>query len=270
MRALLWSGASGTGAFGYGTLLERHQLSVERLSLSMRGLGTAFDGFRMVQISDLHLEPNTDAGLLGRCVDAINALKPDLIALTGDYITSDASRVTQLMAPLSGLKATAGVVASLGNHDVWTSSRKVSLALYQHGIRLLRNSGLALTRQGESLWIAGLDSVWGGHPDVREGLRGQPKAAPCVILAHEPDYADTLATQVSSSALQLAGHTHGGQVCIPGGFPIHLPAWGRKYPKGLFQLDHLHLYVNRGLGTIGPKARFACSPEITEITLRSA
>ena len=269
-RGLLFSGVGGSGSYAYGRMIERQRIVVERLEVRLRGLGTAFDGFRIAQISDLHLEPNVDRALLIKGVDMINALKPDLIVLTGDYVTSDASRAAELTAPLAALKAPAGVVFCLGNHDVWTSANRVSTIIHQHGLTPLRNAGFALTRQNEPVWIAGLDSVWGGKPDVSRSLKGRPANAPCILLAHEPDYADTLAPQMSAGTLQLAGHTHGGQVCLPGGFPLRLPMWGRKYAKGLFRVGPMQLYVNRGLGTIGPKARFACAPEITEITLRSA
>jgi predicted MPP superfamily phosphohydrolase len=206
--------------------------------------------------------------LLLKTVGMINELKPDLIAMTGDFITSHAGRVAELTAPLADLKARAGVVASLGNHDVWTSASKVTAALKQHGIRVLENAGFALTERSDSLWIAGLDSVWGGDPDLGKALHGRPHG-PCVMLAHEPDYIDTLAS-APVNLLQLAGHTHGGQGCIPGGVPLLLPQWGKKYARGFFQVGRQSLYVNRGLGTLGPKARFACSPEITEITLTPA
>lgn len=268
-RGLLFSGISGASAFAYGSFIERRRPTVERIEVRLRGLGSAFDGFRIVQISDLHVEPNVDRDLLTRSVAIINGLKPDLITLTGDYVTHDTTRVAQLTAPLAALTAPAGVIASLGNHDIWTSPSKVSSALRQHGMTVLRNSGLALTKQQDSLWIAGLDSAWAGRPDVAKSLNGRPSSAPTVILSHEPDYVDTLSPHIPGSSLQLAGHTHGGQVCLPGGFPLLLPKWGKKYPKGLFRIGRMQLYVNRGLGTIGPKTRFACSPEITELTLRS-
>jgi len=126
-------------------MIERHRPVVERIRIPLRGLGSAFDGFRIVQISDLHLEPNFDSPLLLKTVGMINELKPDLIAMTGDFITSHAGRVAELTAPLADLKARAGVVASLGNHDVWTSASKVAAALKQHGIRVLQNAGFALT-----------------------------------------------------------------------------------------------------------------------------
>ncbi len=267
---VLWTGLTGGGgSYAYARLIERHQPVVERVQVPLRGLGSAFDGFRIVQISDLHVEPNRDPQLLSKSVQLINNLRPDLVALTGDYVTSNASHLARLTEPLASLKAKAGVVASMGNHDVWTAASRIEQTLQEHGLQLLRNRGFALTRQGESLWIAGLDSIWGGRPNIPDALRGKPARTPCIALMHEPDYADVL-SQARVNALQLSGHTHGGQVCLPLGVPLRLPSWGKKYPKGLFQVGRLSLYVNRGLGTLGPKARFACPPEITEITLSCA
>lgn len=269
VRGVFWTSvAGGSSAYAYGRMIERHRPQVERVSFAMRGLGPAFEGFRIAQISDLHLEPNLDPPLLVKTVAMINALKPDLIALTGDFVTHNARRVAELSAPLAGLRARCGVVASLGNHDVWSSSVAVTTALKNHGLRVLLNEGFDLTQQGETLWIAGLDSAWAGNADLPLALKGRPRSAPCVLLGHEPDFADEIA-QRTSNVLQLAGHTHGGQVCIPGGVPVMLPAYGKKYPRGSYRVGPNSLYVNRGLGTIGPKARFACPPEITEITLRS-
>ena len=247
-------------------MIERHHPVVERIRVPLRNLGSAFEGFRIVQISDLHVEPNLNPALLRKAVDMINGLQPDLIAITGDFITHNAKVVADLTAPLADLKSRAGVFASLGNHDVWNAPRRITEALGHHGIRVLTNSGTDLTQGHDQLWIAGIDSAWAGDIDLPSALKGRAKGGPCLLLGHEPDYADEVA-QRSSNLLQLAGHTHGGQICLPGGQPLMLPTLGKKYARGLFQVGGISLYVNRGLGTIGPKARFACSPEITEITL---
>ncbi len=260
---------TGGGAFSYGSLIERHRPVVERITIRMPGLGQAWQGFRIVQISDLHLEPMRDPVLLSGVVDTINGLKPDLVALTGDFVTHDASDIAELSAPLAALKAPAGVFACAGNHDVWTGVSKVSRPLMGHGITFLNNAGRGLVRQNETLWIAGLDSVWGGRPLIREAVKARPADAATIMLMHEPDYADTLA-MMQTSMLQLSGHTHGGQVCLPGGHPLRLPSWGRKYAKGLFQVGRMQLYVNRGIGCTDVPVRFACPPEITEITLACA
>lgn len=272
---ILASGVVGAGSYVYGRAIERHRAVVERVEVKLRGLAPVFDGWRVVQLSDLHLEPNYDPRLLTSTVAIINGLNPHVITMTGDYVTSKATTLARRSEPLADLKAQVAKVASLGNHDVWSSSALVTAALAGHGFQVLNNEGQGFTRQGETLWLAGLDSCWGGRAAVVQSLRGSPRGAPCIMLSHEPDHVDVMAPQAAMAGaggiLQLAGHTHGGQICLPGGIPLRLPKWGKKYAKGLFQINPLvQLYVNRGLGTIGPRARFACSPEITEITLRCA
>jgi predicted MPP superfamily phosphohydrolase len=270
-QAGLWTGVVGSGgSYAYARLIERKHPVIERVKIPLRALGSGFEGFRIVQISDLHVEPHVNTPLLARTVAMVNELKPDLIAITGDIITSTARRLGDLIEPLSELRARVGVFASLGNHDVWNAAKPVVAALHNHGVKVLQNAGFGLTQGRETLWIAGIDSVWAGHPDPLKALRGSPAGAPCVMLGHEPDYADTLASLSPADVLQLAGHTHGGQVCLPGGIPIHLPKYGVKYAKGHFEIGNVQLYVNRGIGTITTKARFACPPEITEMTLSAA
>ena len=256
----------GGGAYSYGRLIERKQPVVERLRIGLKGLGPAFEGFRIVQISDLHVEPHVNQPLLAKTVSMINDLKPDLVVITGDIITSNEGLAAKLTEPLADLKARVGVMASLGNHDVWNRASVVTQALKNQGIKVHRNTGQALIQQGDRLWIAGLDSVWAGSPRIAESLKGNAKDVPCVMLGHEPDYADTL-SRTAGSFLHLAGHTHGGQICWPGGFPIKLPRYGVKYARGYYEVGNVQLYVNRGIGTVMAKARFACSPEITEFTL---
>ena len=273
VRRVFQAGAAmataGGGAYGYGSQIERHRPVVERITIPLRGLGAAWQGFRIVQISDLHVEPLGDPELLRMTVDTINGLKPEMVVMTGDYVTHDATNLARLVEPLVDLKAPAGVIACIGNHDLMAGTSRVAAALRQHGITYLNNEGLGLTRQNDSLWIAGLDSVWGGSPRLTKALAGKPASAATVVLMHEPDYADMVARS-NVPLLQLSGHTHGGQVCLPGGVPVHLPTWGEKYAKGLFQVGPVQLYVNRGIGCISMPVRFSCPPEITEITLACA
>ncbi len=273
VRRLFQAGAvmatAGGGSIAYGWGIERHRPVVERITVFLPGLGSAWKGFRIVQITDLHLEPLAVPGLLKTTVDMINGLKPDLVVMTGDYITHTAADLVHLAEPLADLKVPGGVFACNGNHDLWAGVSKVSKALGEHGVKYLINSGVGFQRQNDSLWVAGLDSVWGGSPRLTKALAGKPAQAPSVVLMHEPDYADLISRSVQP-ILQLSGHTHGGQVCLPGGHPLRLPAWGKKYAKGLFNVGNIQLYVSRGIGCLDVPVRFACPPEITEITLDCA
>jgi len=155
-------------------------------------------------------------------------------------------------------------VACLGNHDLWEDAPLIRRELTNVGISVLVNAGLSLA--GGELWVAGVDDVWSGDPDLDAALNGAPADATIILLAHEPDYADVV-SEHGGVDLQLSGHSHGGQVQLPLiGAPV-LPYLGRRYPAGLYHIEELTLYTNRGVGTIYPPIRFNCRPEVTLITL---
>jgi hypothetical protein len=141
-------------------------------------------------------------------------------------------------------------------------------ALESHGIRVLQNQSQPIDRGGERIWLAGVRDVLHGHPDLEVALAPIPRGEMTVLLAHEPDYADEVDGQ--RVALQLSGHSHGGQIRFPVVGALVLPAMGEKYPIGLRQLGNLTLYTNRGIGTIGIDARLNCPPEITLFTLKQS
>ena len=261
---------SGGGAFGYGSLVERHWIQTVRRDIVLPNLPVEMDGFRIAQLSDLHLEPWTKAEEIAEAVAHTNSLKPDLIVITGDFITDSSKPAGPLAEILSALEAPYGVLGCMGNHDVWHQPAVLTRFMKERRIDILRNEGMKLQTEKGSLFIAGVDSAWAGRPDIKESLRDWDGADALVVLAHEPDTADQIA-QNGLAALQLSGHTHGGQVCLPSLSPIalHLPKLGKKYPHGHYEIGKLQLYVNRGIGCIGLPVRFACPPEVTEITLRS-
>ena len=271
LSRLCWLGmGAGAGSFGWGSLVERHWLTTERLEIRLPGLPVAMDGFRVVQISDLHLEPWTKAGQIAEAVTAVNALRPDLVVITGDLVTDSHKPAGELGHLLARLEARQGVLVSLGNHDVWNRPGEIMRALSQHRVPVLRNEGRRVRTAGGDLFVAGLDSFWAGRPDVDDALRGWRPGQPLLLLVHEPDGADVIARR-GLTGLQLSGHTHGGQVCLPTvrPRPLRVPSWGKKYTHGLHRVGDLQVYVNRGIGCVGVPVRFACPPEITVITLRS-
>jgi hypothetical protein len=165
--------------------------------------------------------------------------------------------------------------AILGNHDHALSGTEVTRALRAGGITVLINSCLPIERKGDRIWLAGLDDPLCGRPDLNKTIPASVReieGQPLILMCHEPDYADELLLHPAgkSIGLMLSGHTHGGQVRLPFVGALELPPKGRKYVQGLFQVGSMQLFVNRGIGTIGVPFRFACPPEITEITLRSA
>ncbi|QIF03049.1 metallophosphoesterase [Roseimicrobium sp. ORNL1] len=243
---------------------------VVRVSVELPHLPPAMDGFRIAQISDLHLEPYTTPRQIARVVKLCNSLQPDLVAMTGDFVTYNARPAVQLAEILSELKATYGVYASLGNHDFQSGHEHVVYALEQQKIPVLRNVCRTIHTDKGDLHLAGMDSRYVSSPNLRSTLESWRENQPLVMMMHEPDVADDLA-DAKLHALQLSGHTHGGQLVFMGMQPsIHRRAkWGKKYLAGAYNVGTVRLYVNRGIGTVGVPLRVQCPPEVTEITLRS-
>jgi uncharacterized protein len=243
-------------------------LSTERITIALPHLAPELNGLRVAQLSDLHLEPYTTAADIESAVQSVNALKPDIIALTGDFITGSNKPMGTCADILSKLVAPLGIYACLGNHDVWHDSAVIGKRLKEVGIQLLVNDCVILQHRGQPFAIAGTDSAWAGHPQLQSILTKVPKQVPLLLLAHEPDFADVVAAH-DHPLLQLAGHSHGGQVRMPLWGSLITPKWGQKYVMGHYTVGGSQLYVNRGIGCVGVPLRFACAPEITEITLRS-
>lgn len=258
--------AVGAGVV-YPTLIEPWRVAIEKISIRVPALSPAFAGFRIAHLSDLHYRPYTTRHQIAHVVELTNALRPDLVVITGDFITHGTGAIGSLAPLLGNLQATYGVIGSLGNHDVRCGEERVADILRQSGLEMLVNEGRVLEHNGGALFIAGVDSACNGVPDLRLALRERPPGMTTLLLAHEPDFADYIPKNAGVH-LQLSGHSHGGQVCLPWiGAPI-LPDMGRKYWRGLHTVGHTQVYTNRGIGTIGLPVRFGSLPEITEITLQ--
>ena len=265
---------SAAGLAFYSGEIARHEIEIVTRTITLSRLPDAFAGLRIVQISDFHFEEFTEAFFLETVVRKVNALAPDLVVLTGDFVSRGplprhiaakmsyhcAGLLSQLTCPLR--------YSILGNHDCMVNSRAVTDALVTHGIPVLANRCVPLERDGQRIWLAGIEDVLEQRPDLAAALPAHrnPDREPVILLAHEPDFADLVVGR--QVALVLSGHTHGGQVRIPLLPPIHLPEMGARYVEGFFRLsDHTQLYVNRGIGTVGLPFRLRCPPEITVITL---
>lgn len=256
---------AGAGGYLYGSRLEANWLEVNRLTLALPGLAAGAEGLRVVQLSDLHLRPITPLASIQAAVEAANRLRPDVIVLTGDYITNDAADIFELAPVLGRLNARLGVFASLGNHELWTDPQLITQELRRAGLPVLINQSLDLPVPNGVLHLAGLDDSWSGRPDLARALAKVPAGAPAVLMAHEPDFADDY-LQDPRAALMLSGHTHGGQVRLPG-YAFILPPYGRKYDRGLYRVHGRWLYTNVGVGLAAPGLRLFCRPEIAEFTL---
>lgn len=281
-RRFLATTLSGcAGLVFYSGEIERHWVEITHREIRLPSLPVAFDGMRIVQLSDIHLDEFTEPFLLRHSIEQINRLQPDAVLLTGDFVSYELSprkfserSAWQCAEMLSELKCPERY-AILGNHDHWLSGTEVTRALRANGITVLINSNQPIERKGDRIWLAGLDDPLCGRPDLDKTIPASIRSIddqPLILMCHEPDYADDLLAHPAgkSIGLMLSGHTHGGQVRLPFVGALELPPGGRKYVEGLFRLGSMQLYVNRGIGTIGVPFRFACPPEITEITLRAA
>jgi len=244
------------------------------VSLKLPRLASTFSGFRILQISDIHIGGWMNRERLGRVIRVALAEAPDLVVITGDFLTghnwneSLGASLDGMVEQLSQLTEEHTTLAVLGNHDYWTDASAVREALASCGIVELSNDVYRLSQGGDQLHIAGVDDIWEGRHRLELVLDKLPQKGAAVLLAHEPDYADRSA-ETGRFDLQLSGHSHGGQVVLPFlGAPI-LPYLGRKYPSGLYRVGSMWQYTNRGVGMIAPYARFNCRPELTVFTLES-
>ncbi len=266
---------SAAGLVFYAGEVSRHELELIEVTIKLPRLPDAFAGMKVVQISDFHFHAYTEAMFLESIVRKVNALAPDLVLLTGDFISSNplpqhvnvklayhcAEILSRIECPLR--------YAIMGNHDALVGAHAVTDALTTHGLPVLANRSVPLERQGQRIWLAGVEDVLVQRPDLATALPAGPRrdGETTILLAHEPDFADyAMGQQVD---LILSGHTHGGQILFPFLPPLMLPDMGTKYVHGLFRLgDGMQLYVNRGIGAVTLPFRFRCPPEITAITLQ--
>ena len=258
------------------TLVEPNRPRLIRKEIALRRWPSRMDGFTIALLSDFHYDPYFSVHPILSAVEVVNGLQPDLIALTGDFVSvplvgnsakgaADAEPCAQLLAKL---RAPHGVWSVLGNHDVFSNADRVTNALHAAGIPILSNKSVAIEKDGARFWLGGVDDVLGGTADLPATLRGAPSEEAVVLMVHEPDYADYVAGYPVD--LQLSGHTHGGQVRFPFMRPLYLPALAKKYVWGLFKIRGLTLYTNAGIGTVELPVRWNCPPEITFITVRKS
>lgn len=239
-------------------------------SIVLPNMPDAFNGYRIVQVSDFHLGTWLNTQDMFEIVDLINQQEPDLIAITGDFISFSPSKfISDLFKILSKLKSKDGVLAVLGNHDHYTDAQLIRETLDQSNIIELRNKIHSIVRNSSQLLFAGIDDYMTRNSDLDKVIAQIPNSDNTVILlAHEPDFADISAAS-GRFAMQISGHTHGGQICLPFYGNLYLPRYGRKYPSGKYSVEDMVLYTNRGLGTSWLKFRFNCPPEITVFQLNN-
>lgn len=257
-------------------LIAPNRPRIVRKEISLHRWPSRLDGFTIAMVSDFHYDPYFSVHPIRASIGMVNGLRPDLIVLTGDFVSDPLSRhkaEAALAAEpcaqlLRQMHAPYGLWAVLGNHDVVTDPRRVTNSLLSEGIQILNNRSVPMERNGARFWLAGVDDVLERRSDLGGALHNIPADECVVLLAHEPDFADYAARYPVD--LQLSGHSHGGQVRLPLAGPVWLPALAKKYVWGLYEIRGLTLYTNPGLGTVNVPVRLNCPPEVTFFTLRRA
>lgn len=258
-----YSAAEGAEPFARRRSSERFTINNERIWLDALPIG--FQGLRVVQISDIHHGLFLPKEWLSEAVRQANRLNPDIIALTGDFVTYSRRNIGPATELLGRLRARYGVFAVLGNHDFRVDAEAITLALRRQNIDVLRNRHVTLWFGGESMYLAGVDD-YGYGADLRRAMRGVPRDAATVLLAHNPRVIH-LASRHGVSLI-LSGHTHGGQVNLP----LLGTVYGRsperlRYKIGWDRMGTTQIYVSRGIGTIVLPWRLRCPAEITHLEL---
>ncbi|MEA2205638.1 MAG: uncharacterized protein QOE77_2414 [Blastocatellia bacterium] len=259
--------AAGVAQAARAALSEPFLITVEHQPVVLNKLPPALNGFKVVQLSDLHHSPFTGTEQIERAIEMANRLQPDIIALTGDYISHDRSYAAACAEMVGRLQARYGVYAVLGNHDHWTDAALITDLFRAEGIHVLVNEGLRFAHGDASFWLAGVDDTMVGLEDLPLALAGSIESEMKLLLAHNPIILRRAAR--AGVDLVLSGHTHGGQV-----------AWRpeknlsgrprRRLLKGLGRRGQTQIYVTRGLGTVVLPIRYGCPPEVSLIELRNA
>lgn len=231
----------------------------------LNGLPESFRGFRILQLSDIHHSRYFPLDRVARMVEICNRLQPDLVALTGDFVTYSRASIEPIAEMLGGLKARAGIVAVLGNHDFRVDAVAIERALTSRGIEVLRNRHIILEKDGERVPVAGVDDFYYGA-DPERALAGIPEDSSTIFLAHNPRQLKTLVHRGVS--LVLSGHTHGGQVNLP----LLGTIYGRspermRFKMGWDRMGDTQIYVSRGIGTIVLPWRLRCPAEMPWLEL---
>ncbi|MBO0720241.1 MAG: metallophosphoesterase, partial [Blastocatellia bacterium] len=252
----------GLGFSGYGVLMREH-VEVSRVDVKLTNLPAEFSGMTIAHMSDIHHGRFTDLAYIDDCVQIVNGLKPDLVALTGDFTFGGRRYIGPCVEVLKGLEARAGIYAALGNHDHYVGARAVARALKNEGIKLLIDEVDCIELGGSRLWLLGVDDLWCGQTDINRLMKGLPPDEPKVVLSHNPDFIEEFAAREKQIDLMISGHTHGGQIRFPLiGAPQISSDYGQRYAIGLNRKGSMQVYTTRGIGTIIVPARLNCPPEI--------
>jgi predicted MPP superfamily phosphohydrolase len=257
------------GVVGYPLFIERYRFQINRYDIPVAGLPPVFEGFTIVQLTDLHYGPLMPLALVRHLIHQANALEKDIIVCTGDYVNEHdrAKQIDRVWPELIKLEAADGVYSVLGNHDHWADARK-SIDWLRRSGQDVRHRAVAINRGAARIWIGGAGDFWEDEPGIDRAFRTVPPQEFKILLAHNPDTIDTVYT--TRVDLVIAGHTHGGQVRVPFWGPPVLPVINKRYASGIIHARHTTLFISRGLGWAIVPVRLNCLPEIAVLRLKQA
>ena len=258
--------ASNFSKVAKSAINEANSLVVEEVQISLKRLPEKLDGFRIVQLSDIHHSPFTDLNHIENAVDIANEINPDMFILTGDYVSHESEYIAPMAEVMGRLESEFGTYACLGNHDHWTDAESVTESLRDENINVLVNEGFRFTARGVSFWLCGVDDHMAGKTDVPAALHGSFADEMKMMLAHNP----VIIRQAVRNGVDVmfSGHTHGGQVKIRDKEKKVLAH--RRLSSGLNERKTTQLYITRGIGTVVLPVRYQCPPEVSLIELRRA
>ena len=250
----------------YPLFIEREWVQINRYRVPLADLPVAFHGFTIAQLTDIHLGSLVSDAFVEQIVARTNALKPDLIACTGDYVHARNTRaeIDRVWPLLSRLQAPYGVMSVLGNHDHWADLER-SLYWMERSGQGLRHQHRVIERAGQRLVFGGAGDLWEDVLDIDQAFAGSDSDACRILLSHNPDSVDSRFD--TDIALTLSGHTHGGQLVLPFCGPPVLPVINKRYSSGLIATARSQLFISRGLGWAILPVRFNCYPEIALLEL---
>ena len=272
-KFLKWTGcvtaATGLTAAASYPFLEAKRLKFTFASLRLPKLPQAFEGTSIAFLSDLHHGPYVSLSYLRSAIAKTAELKPDLILLGGDYVSKSPKFIDPVFSELRRLNAPLGKFGVLGNHDHWESESQTRAAMLREGVIDLTNRGVWIEKGDARIRVGGVGDLWCDHQFLDKALGDATDSDASIVLSHNPDFVEK--STDPRVGLFLSGHTHGGQVFVPGyGAPVVPSAYGQKYRQGLVQGPISQVYVSRGVGTSGPPIRSFCRPEVVMIQLLRA
>jgi predicted MPP superfamily phosphohydrolase len=267
-----WLALTALAVFFAWALIEPHTLFVVSSTVSSPDVPVALDGTRVVFLADIHAGGFVSAARVKSVIDRVNALKPDLVVLGGDYVGGNTDGAAVFYPQAARLHAPLGVFAVLGNHDAWEGSDQAISGMASDNIRILDNTSTVIAKNGATMRLAGVEDWGTGWPDVSAAATGIKPADFAILVSHNPD---TLARQLPETPgvfdLALAAHTHGGQVTLFGLWAPLVPShYGNRYRTGWHDISGTPSLVTNGVGTVGLPLRFFAPPQIHVLTLRHA